>query len=271
MKPTFWKSDWLTSLVIIFAVFLLNITTSVFDSLERSAYDFGVRHSEAIPSNQVAVIAIDDESIANIGRWPWPRSQQAEIINFIAQGEPAVIGYVPLFSEPQTDPGLTYISSMREYFEQSSLNDLAALAEVESDSGLSLATDQNDLSSGIEGPGQEAETKQTLDPFTQRTASDAANLLFTLYEAEDALDADLQLSQAMASAGNVISQMSFGESNRIPAGVPDFISKNALVDVVDRVFAKESNDLNLLPRAMQEVVYPLEEYANAAQRLGHGF
>ena len=266
MKSTFWKSDWFTSLIIIIAVFILSRATPFFDSLERSAYDFGVSHSEAVPSDKIAVIAIDDISIANIGRWPWPRSQQAEIINFIAQGEPAVIGYVPLFSEPQTDPGLTYISAMREQFEQSSLNDLAALTEAESSIEPDMNTD--DLLASIDEPTENAGSESVLDPFTKRTANDAADLLYTLYEAEDALNADLQLSQAMASAGNVISQMSFGfgDPYRAPNELPPYIQSATLSTITDRVSAEK---YGLIPIEMQEAAYPIQSYAEAAQRLGH--
>ena len=262
MKTSFWKSDWFASLIIIIAVFILSRATPFFDNFERAAYDFGVSHSEATPSDKVAVIAIDDTSIANIGRWPWPRSQQAEIINFISQGEPAVIGYVPLFSEPQTDPGLSYISSMREFFEQSSLNDLAALAEAES--SLSTELNADDLLAGINAVDQEP----SLDPFTKRTADDAANLLFTLYEAEDALNADLQLSQAMASAGNVVSQiwLGYGDPYRAPDELPTYIQSATLSTVTDRVSAQE---YGLMPIEMQQAAYPLQSYAEAAQRLGH--
>lgn len=259
MKSTFWKSDWFFSLCVIIIVLFIHVSSNLFDGLERDAYDWGVRSSDATPNQDIAVIAIDDESIQNIGRWPWPRSQQAEIINFIAQGQPAVIGYVPLFSEPQTDPGLTYISSIRDFFEQSSLNDLAALAEVGDE-------DDNLLSNDLIEAGNEPIEEAGLDPFTKQTADDAASLLFTLYEAEDALNADLQLSQAMASAGMVVSQLTFGSSNRVPAGMPDYISRNALNNIVDRV---DAQTYGLLPTPMQEAVYPLEEYANAAQRLGH--
>ena len=266
MKKSFWKSDWLASLVIIITVFILSRATPIFDNFERAAYDFGVKHSEATPSDKVAVIAIDDTSIANIGRWPWPRSQQAEIINFISQGEPAVIGYVPLFSEPQTDPGLTYISSMREFFEQSSLNDLAALAEAES--SFSADTHSDDLLDGISTPDNTAEQELGLDPFTKRTADDAASLLFTLYEAEDALNADLQLSQAMASAGNVVSQiwLGYGDPYRAPDELPRYIQSATLSTVTDRVSAQE---YGLMPIEMQQAAYPLQSYAEAAQRLGH--
>jgi len=73
MKSSFWKSDWFLGLAI--TLFFL-IATYVFSSrllqgLERDAYDLGVRLSSKDPGDRVAVIAIDDQSIENMGRWPW--------------------------------------------------------------------------------------------------------------------------------------------------------------------------------------------------------
>lgn len=260
MKSSFWKSDWFTALLIVIGLLIINASTGFFKNIERAAYDWGVRNSDGTPSDNIAVIAIDDISIQNIGRWPWPRGQQAEIIDFISKGEPAVIGYVPLFSEPQTDPGLIYISGIRDFFEKSSLNDLAALAEVTDDTSL--------LTKEVDTEAPDAEENLAIDPFTKQTADDASQLLFTLYEAEDALNADRQLAAAMANAGNVVSQLTFvaGNPNRTPNELPNSISKNALAKVVDRISAQE---YGLLPIEMQEALYPLEDYANSAQRLGH--
>ena len=36
------------------------------------------------PNDKVAVIAIDDQSIANLGRWPWPRAIHAKIVDILA-------------------------------------------------------------------------------------------------------------------------------------------------------------------------------------------
>ena len=49
------------------------------DSLELAVYDWGVRRSELTVSDRVAVVAIDDKSIQNLGRWPWSRDLHAEI------------------------------------------------------------------------------------------------------------------------------------------------------------------------------------------------
>ena len=78
MKKGIWGSDWFAGLTIsLLIIFLGNL--GYFDGIERSAYDFGVKASVKNPSDRIAVIAIDDMSIANIGRWPWPRDIQAEM------------------------------------------------------------------------------------------------------------------------------------------------------------------------------------------------
>lgn len=44
-------------------------------------------------TKQVAIVAIDDPSIDAIGRWPWPRSVQADLLDAIMSGNPSVVGY----------------------------------------------------------------------------------------------------------------------------------------------------------------------------------
>ena len=86
MKSRFWSSDWFAGLLITIAVVIFSGSAS-FQSLERSAYDWGVRSTDRTPSDKVTIIAIDDESIANIGRWPWPRDLHAELINRLGPAE----------------------------------------------------------------------------------------------------------------------------------------------------------------------------------------
>ena len=72
-KSGFWAADWFFGLIIAIAVFILSLVTGFFSGLETKAYDWGVQLTSKQPSDKVAVIAIDDQSIGNIGRWPWPR------------------------------------------------------------------------------------------------------------------------------------------------------------------------------------------------------
>ena len=52
---------------------------------------------------KVAVIAIDKQSIDNIGRWPWPRDTHARMIDLLADAKAAAVGYLVFFSEPENE------------------------------------------------------------------------------------------------------------------------------------------------------------------------
>ena len=120
MKKAFWKSDWFAALLISL-VFLLSAGTDLIQSLERKAYDWGVLASSRVPSDKVAVISIDDQSIANLGRWPWPRSVQGKMLDLLAEGHAKVVGDAVFFSEPQVDAGLDYINKIGAILATSSL------------------------------------------------------------------------------------------------------------------------------------------------------
>jgi eukaryotic-like serine/threonine-protein kinase len=114
-RAGFWKKDWFLGLAVAL-VLLLAGNSQLMQSLERSAYDWGVRASSRAPSDKIAVIAIDKQSIDNIGRWPWPRDVHAKMIDALAKAKPKVIGYTVFFSEPQRDPGLAFIDKLLGLF-----------------------------------------------------------------------------------------------------------------------------------------------------------
>ena len=82
MKNKLFKSDWFFGLIVVL-IFLLLASSTPMQSLERVAYDFGVRATERSPDPNISIIAIDDESIANIGRWPWSRDIHAQLIEML--------------------------------------------------------------------------------------------------------------------------------------------------------------------------------------------
>jgi serine/threonine-protein kinase len=130
-KTAFWKGDWFLGLAV--AILLLFASKSfLVQSLERGAYDLGVRASDRTASDRVAVIAIDDQSLANIGRWPWPRDIHAQMIDLLAQAGAKSVGYASFFFEPQVDPGLPYINRLVELYQGLPANTQLTLAEFAS-------------------------------------------------------------------------------------------------------------------------------------------
>src|ERR1017187_7256253 len=109
MRKAFWKSDWFTALLVVL-FFLFGANSDLLQSLERKAYDWGVRSSTRVPSDKIAVIAIDDQSIANLGRWPWPRAIQGKMLDILAAGHVKLVGNTAFFFEPQVSAGLDYIN-----------------------------------------------------------------------------------------------------------------------------------------------------------------
>lgn len=54
---------------------------------------------------RVAVVDIDEESIARLGQWPWPRTELAELTRRLGEAGAAVVAYDVVFSEPdRTSP-----------------------------------------------------------------------------------------------------------------------------------------------------------------------
>ena len=80
----FWRADWFAGVAVVLAVLLLNQATDLIGTLERRFYDVGSTSSSRPPSDRIAIIAIDDQSIANIGRWPWSRDIHAKLIDLLA-------------------------------------------------------------------------------------------------------------------------------------------------------------------------------------------
>jgi serine/threonine-protein kinase len=110
----FWRADWFVGLLIVLAVVVIHLSTDVFEGLERRFYDFGSTSTSKQPSDRIAVIAIDDQSIANLGRWPWPREIQAQMIDQLAGAKAKAIINTTFFFEPQTDRGLVYIRKIKD-------------------------------------------------------------------------------------------------------------------------------------------------------------
>ncbi|MEO5672198.1 MAG: serine/threonine-protein kinase, partial [Ramlibacter sp.] len=113
-RGQFWRADWFVAVLIVVAVVILHQATDTIGTLERRFYDFGSTSSGRQPSDRVAVIAIDDQSIANIGRWPWSRDIHAQLIDQLAAAKAKTIVHTTFFFEPETGRGLEYIRKIKE-------------------------------------------------------------------------------------------------------------------------------------------------------------
>ncbi|BCM24176.1 CHASE2 domain-containing serine/threonine-protein kinase [Methyloradius palustris] len=223
MKKTFWKSDWFAGLVISL-LFLFAGGTAILQSLERKAYDLGVEASSRNPGDKIAIIAIDDQSIANIGRWPWSREVHAKMIDLLAGAHAKVIGNTVFFIEPQIDPGLSYINKLAE-----------VVANAPEISALPQSAELNSI----------------------------------LKDAQANLNTDATLAASIKAADSVVIAMPFvvGEPRGNPdKPLPDYVLKNGLSKIIDKVGAEESG---LLPLPTINALSPVAIIGESAAAIGH--
>ncbi|MBL8518530.1 MAG: CHASE2 domain-containing protein [Betaproteobacteria bacterium] len=192
-KAAFWKADWFLALLIVIGVLVFSRMSELIPSLERKAYDLGVKATTKTPSDKIAVIAIDDQSIANIGRWPWSREVHAKMTDQLAAAKVKVIGNTVFFFEPQLDPGLAYINKLIDLYKKS-------------------LPPESDLTAVPGNP-------------------EVAQYGPILREAESALNTDRRLAESFQKAGNVLLPAVFelGEQRGKPdKPLPEYLVKNAI-------------------------------------------
>jgi len=141
VKKGTWTADWVVALVtcLVFGAAAL-IRLDALENLERVAYDTGVQGTHRTPSERIAVVAIDDRSIGNLGRWPWPRNIQAEMIDNLHAGGAKVVANLIFYSEPQIDPGFEYIEKLRDTYAAAGVR-IPALGRQLKEASKALNTD----------------------------------------------------------------------------------------------------------------------------------
>ena len=71
-------------------------------NLRYSDFRFKIR-GNIKPNPQIAIVAIDEKSINELGRWPWSRRIIARLVEKLVDYEPKVIAFDIVFSERDTD------------------------------------------------------------------------------------------------------------------------------------------------------------------------
>ncbi len=99
------------SLLIAVAIFSITVAGyfhGYFEKPEFFVYDTKSKifHSDKIPPKNIKVILVDDASLKALegvaGRWPWPRTIWADLLDFLSRGEPRAVLFDILF-DARTD------------------------------------------------------------------------------------------------------------------------------------------------------------------------
>ncbi len=123
LKLAFFKSlvantATLTIATIGMAMALFVIAPAPLEDIELNWLDLRFRaRGQIVPGPAVVLAAIDEKSLAAEGRWPWPRSRIAALVQALSRGGAKVIAFDILFSESEDDTRLTLIGELERAVE----------------------------------------------------------------------------------------------------------------------------------------------------------
>ncbi|MDN7182357.1 CHASE2 domain-containing protein [Caballeronia sp. SEWSISQ10-4 2] len=92
--------EWMLIGAVGVAAVLCGVVSPLTERASFLIYDQLLSHSASRPSAGIVIVAVDDESIAELGRWPWPRETHAALLDQLAKAKPASVAYDVLFTEP---------------------------------------------------------------------------------------------------------------------------------------------------------------------------
>ncbi|WP_273209186.1 CHASE2 domain-containing protein [Marinobacter subterrani] len=95
-------TPWTLGLILL-ALLLLIQLTALPQRLDYWLYDRAITANPVNASDNVVLVTIDEPSLNRLGRWPWPRSLHAELIDKLTRAGARTIVFDVLFAEPSAD------------------------------------------------------------------------------------------------------------------------------------------------------------------------
>ncbi len=86
--------------------------------LELKTLDLRFQHrGPTPPTGKIALVAIDEKSLAELGRWPWARWRLAQLLDALAQDKAKVVGFDIVWAEPDENSELKGLSAVQKKVE----------------------------------------------------------------------------------------------------------------------------------------------------------
>jgi adenylate cyclase len=133
----------LCTILVVAILFVCGIP--ILDLIELKTYDLRFLSRGSVqPSRAVVMAVIDEKSLETEGRWPWPRSKLATLVDILSHDGARVIGFDIGFLEPDENSQLAFIQQFSQRVEALAIKhpqlvDLIHESQVQADNDLALA------------------------------------------------------------------------------------------------------------------------------------
>jgi len=136
----------ITFLIILLALVAFFVDTPFFKFIELKSLDLRmVYRGIAKPGPEVAIVAIDEKSLSELGRWPWSRAQIARLVHSLKAYEVKAVGFDVVFAEPEGEADKILAQAIAQannvtlgYFFHTSKRDMGHMKKEDIEAGLEL-------------------------------------------------------------------------------------------------------------------------------------
>lgn len=114
----------ISAVSILLTVALFRAQVPLLDLVELRTYDMRfLSRGPREPSPAIALAVIDERSLDTLGRWPWPRSRFAELVDALSRDGARVIGFDIGFFEPDENSELVFVENLSKTLETLGIQD----------------------------------------------------------------------------------------------------------------------------------------------------
>jgi len=157
-----------------FVIFAHQRGGSTIETASLKTYDALARYAGPAPiTDSVRIVAIDQESVENLGRWPWPRALTAQLIDEVVASGAKVIGLNVFLTDPDRNQGLEEIGRLEERFKELLAQQAPALQKKK--------INTEDLQEFLDGDIANARANLDGDSILSQSVEQAVNIVLPMY------------------------------------------------------------------------------------------
>jgi len=114
----------ITVIIILAGLILFLADVAFLRFMELKALDLRMVSRGQIPSGgETVIVAIDEKSLNELGRWPWPRTVIARLVDQLKGYGARVVGFDIIFAEPDNNAGLKTLAELSGEIEKIGIQD----------------------------------------------------------------------------------------------------------------------------------------------------
>jgi adenylate cyclase len=220
----------ITFFVILIALILFRYMDIPFiEFMELKAMDLRmVSRGQVATGGETVIVAIDEKSLSELGRWPWSRKKIAELVDKLKAYGAKAVGFDIVFAEPDRNSSLTTIAEITKEIKQIGIRDkkLAALIErkkalADTDAALARSIGRaKNVTLGYFFHTSKKEIAHLDEKDIEKQAEGIANSRYQMIQSKTTPD-DSRLTHAYAAVTNLLPLSNAAENSGYFNAFPD--------------------------------------------------